>query len=356
MRHPLAFVTLCLLVAAGAHPAAADDISLFSVPDTVYKARDPGRVPAESWLFHVVVADARHREDLRPVRAELAVYGGADLRETIVIPESTLSRKRTTTYRITTGMDTLAYQRRYTLDEVFDLRFAFLARAIAWKADRVRVTLTLAVPGEDGASTVTETLDVPLRTYAQKTRLTFPLRGPCIVSQGMFNNAGHAGHSNQFAIDVLGLNDTYGPMVLGRTGNEEYAGWGREVLAPAPGRVVHARNDVPDNAGEGDPLATYRTLPDPMLAIPGNCVVIDHGNGEFSALMHLQMGSVAVRVGDTVTAGQVIGRLGNSGDANGPHLHYQLQRGPRLLVDPSLPAKFDDVASDLSRGSYFRPR
>jgi len=270
------------------------------------------------------------------------------------LPESTLVRKRATSYRVTADMDTIAYQRRSTLDEAFDLRFPFPARAQAWNADRVRVTLQLAMP-EGG--TVTRTLDVPLTTYVQKTALVFPLEGPVMVSQGQFNNGGHAGHSNQFAIDVLGLNAEYGPMVAGKQGNEEYAGFGREVRAPAAGTVVYARNDVPDNTGEGEPIDTYRRLPDPMRAICGNSVVIDHGNGEFSALMHLRQGSVTVRAGDAVTPGQGIGRLGNSGDAFGPHLHYQLQDGPELLRANSLPVRFDDVPNaDLSRGSFFRSR
>jgi hypothetical protein len=344
------FLLWPLLLFANVAAAAPPEITLSSVPDTVYKLHDPGRAPAESWLFHVVVTGP---SDLQPVGARLEVFSGATLRETTVLPDSTVRRKRLTSYRA--DVDTLAYQRRFLVDEAFDLRFTFLARPVAWMADRVRVTLTLAVPG---TGNVTKSLDVPLRTYAQKTALVFPFRGPAIVSQGRFNNAGHAGHSNQFAIDVLGLNDEYGPMVAGKTGNEEYAGWGREILAPARGTVVYARNDVPDNAGDVDALETYRKLPDPMNAVAGNCVVIDHGNGEFSALMHMQRGSVRVKVGDLVEPGQVIGRLGNSGDAFGPHLHYQLQDSPVLLAAHSLPATFTNLPpnTDFSRGSYFKPR
>ncbi len=54
----------------------------------------------------------------------------------------------------------------------------------------------------------------------------------------------------------------------------------------------------------------------------GNAVAIDHGQGVVSFYIHLQKTLVAV--GDEVTAGQVIGRVGQTGRANGPHLHFSL--------------------------------
>ena len=89
--------------------------------------------------------------------------------------------------------------------------------------------------------------------------------------------------------------------------------------------MTYARNDVPTNPHQGPPAGNdwFATLHDPALAYAfGNCVVIDHGNSEFSLLAHMQEGSVTVKVGDQVVAGQVIGKLGNSGSSFGPHLHY----------------------------------
>jgi len=220
-------VTLVAVLGAWAAPSS-DEVALSTVPLDVYRLADPGRGRTESWLFNLVVGDAQGREGIRPLHAELELFSGDNLRETLSLPESTLVKKRTTSYRVTP--DSLAYQRRFFTDEVFDLRFAFFGKPAAFAVDRVHITLVLAVPG---AGNVTKTLDVPIRTYAQKSALLFPLRGPAIVSQGQFNNAGHAGHSNRFAIDILGLNAEYGPSISGKKGNEEYAGWGREVIAPA---------------------------------------------------------------------------------------------------------------------------
>jgi murein DD-endopeptidase MepM/ murein hydrolase activator NlpD len=97
----------------------------------------------------------------------------------------------------------------------------------------------------------------------------------------------------------------------------------------------------------------YRPLHDPVLAEAGNCVIIDHGNSEYSVMMHMQQGSVTVKIGDRVTAGEIIGKLGNSGDAFGPHLHYQLQSGPGLWQYQALPVKFQNLTGPLYRGKYF---
>jgi len=70
----------------------------------------------------------------------------------------------------------------------------------------------------------------------------------------------------------------------------------------------------------------------------------------------MQTGSVMVKVGDRVAMGQVIGKLGNSGDAFGPHLHYQLQSGPQVFRDQSLPFRFQNIDVPLSRGRYFNAK
>jgi murein DD-endopeptidase MepM/ murein hydrolase activator NlpD len=59
-----------------------------------------------------------------------------------------------------------------------------------------------------------------------------------------------------------------------------------------------------------------------FLGIYGNCVIIDHGLGVQSLYAHLS--SIAVKVGDTVTKGQELGRTGATGLAGGDHLHFTM--------------------------------
>ena len=67
------------------------------------------------------------------------------------------------------------------------------------------------------------------------------------------------------------------------------------------------------------------------------------GKGEFSLLAHACAGSVNVRKGDRVRAGQVVAQVGNSGSSLGPHLHYELRTGWGLKGITGMPAYFHDV-------------
>ncbi len=59
------------------------------------------------------------------------------------------------------------------------------------------------------------------------------------------------------------------------------------------------------------------------FSLEGNLLMIDHGNGLNSAFLHSS--EVLVKVGDHVKQGQVIGRIGATGRAFGPHLHWSLK-------------------------------
>ena len=66
----------------------------------------------------------------------------------------------------------------------------------------------------------------------------------------------------------------------------------------------------------------------------GYLVEIRHKvNGKFitSAYMHMLKGSITVKKGDVVKEGQVIGKLGNTGESTGPHLHFEIQRGKTYI-------------------------
>jgi hypothetical protein len=102
---------------------------------------------------------------------------------------------------------------------------------------------------------------------------------------------------------------------------------GIDVLAAAAGQVLRTRDGMPDAllAAPTDPSANRHAC--------GNGVVLSHGDGWETQYCHLAKGSVRVRPGERVLAGQAIGRVGLSGRTEFPHLHLTV-RHEGQIVDP----------------------
>lgn len=109
---------------------------------------------------------------------------------------------------------------------------------------------------------------------------------------------------------------------------------GHAVLAARDGLVLRTRD------GEPDISVTERVAPPDKQA--GNAVVIDHGDGWETQYSHLQRGSVAVRPGQRVAAGERIGLIGLSGNSEFPHLHFAVRHRGQA-IDP-----FTGGAADAS--------
>jgi hypothetical protein len=108
---------------------------------------------------------------------------------------------------------------------------------------------------------------------------------------------------------------------------------GVAVRAAAAGLVRATRDGMADSHDPAEALHV------PSDRACGNGVVIDHGEGWETQYCHLANGSVAVRAGDRVAAGDTIGRVGMSGRAEFPHLHISL-RHDGAPVDPFRPGAF----------------
>lgn len=78
----------------------------------------------------------------------------------------------------------------------------------------------------------------------------------------------------------------------------------------------------------------------------GNHVILDLGDGRYAFYAHLRPGTVAVRTGDRVRRGQLLGEPSNSGRSDGAHLHFHMMDRPSALVSDGLPYVFD--AFDLT--------
>lgn len=177
--------------------------------------------------------------------------------------------------------------------------------------------------------------------YHTQTQLRLPFDGEWAVLWGgrtTLDNYHASAPDQRFAYDFLVMRDGWHYTGDGSR-NEDYFCFGQPVVAPGTGVVVAVEKNVLDN-----------TPPEQNLAQPvGNYVIIDHENREFSILAHFRQGSVAVNVGDHVTAGQFLGSCGNSGASDLPHLHYHLQNTPELFNGEGLPAQFQSYRANGKR-------
>lgn len=185
--------------------------------------------------------------------------------------------------------------------------------------------------------------------YEPKARFELPFRGEWWVAWGgrtLGENYHAVSRSQRFAHDLLMVKDGKTHAGDGKALTDYYC-YGQPILAPAAGVVVTAVDSLPDQAiGARDPAHAA-----------GNNVVIDHGNGEYSLLAHLQPRTVKVKVGQKVKAGDVLGLAGNSGNTSEPHLHVHLMNGPSMDDADGLPMPFSDYVLDgkvIERGEIKR--
>ena len=106
--------------------------------------------------------------------------------------------------------------------------------------------------------------------------------------------------------------------------NQSYYGYGKPVLAVADAIVVTARDGLPENVPGYHGEHFHPAISITPETVAGNTITLDLGNGQFAQYAHLQPGSLRFKTGDRVRRGQVMARIGASGDARGPHLHFQV--------------------------------
>jgi len=207
--------------------------------------------------------------------------------------------------------------------------------------------------GEKERTTVP--IEVKPAEYVQKTSLTCPVPGNHIwayEAPGFYSHHSRIDLNDEFTRDVMKMhtNDqryALDLVVVNEKGDaahgddnvkENWLGYGSPIVAPGSGVVVSMENAQPNEMDFDE-----SKLSDPKVFV-GNYIVIDHGNGEFSAMGHLKQGSITVKPGDHVKKGQVIAQMGRSGMGSGLiHVHYQLQDGPDLFTSEAMPFRFDDV-------------
>ena len=197
-----------------------------------------------------------------------------------------------------------------------------------------------------------EYLAAPLTVSDNVPKLGPPLRGKdwvafngCCEASGAHRATsqtvnGGLYFAQRFAIDWMRL-DEAGRLVKGNAADvHSWASYGSDVIAVADGRVVETEQNLDDQIPG--------SLPDPktitLANVDGNHIVLDLGNGVFAFYAHLQRNSISVSPGERVKRGQVLAKLGNTGNTSAPHLHFHLMDGTSTLGSNGIPYVIDTFA------------
>ena len=227
-----------------------------------------------------------------------------------------------------------------------------------FKADTLRATAMLV--GSRGEYQVISS--VPIRSYVSPIAYVAPLEGewlmqaiPGVQSHHRFNP------STEFAIDFFKLGPD-GHIVHGDPLDaHNFYGYGALVTVAAAGTVSAVIADQKQDRAAltrrvGESLEDFGNRVEEFhmvtmrknfrAANAGNLVTIRHekdGVVEYSSYGHLKTGSVHLKVGDIVRPGDVVGEVGDTGDSNAVHLHFQINAGTDAFMSKSLPVSFANM-------------
>jgi hypothetical protein len=122
--------------------------------------------------------------------------------------------------------------------------------------------------------------------------------------------------------------------------------WNAPIHAPFDAEIVRAVDGVAERRWIHPVRELARALwnaltfrPDRLPRVLGNHVIARHGD-VYAAFVHLTPGSVAVREGQQVGTGDVIGRVGHTGNSTNPHLHFQLTDSTDPMRAKGIPCAF----------------
>ena len=167
----------------------------------------------------------------------------------------------------------------------------------------------------------------------------------------LFTSRGHHPYSKDFvALDYRCRAMTPAQRLqylFTRLDAEDLPGWGQPVLAPLAGKVLHLAQDHDDHTDLNAPrdrlrqrMAARRADGSPGFFL-GNHLILETDDGLHVLLAHLKKSSIRVVPGQRVAAGEMLGKVGNSGVSLLPHLHFHITQPAAENPDQPLPFIFD---------------
>jgi len=180
-----------------------------------------------------------------------------------------------------------------------------------------------------------------------------PLRGQWIAGDSVNNlpdaahrravliDNGHAWLAQRFAIDWVQIETVNGQATTFKGAedkNESYFCYDQPIYSVAPGKVV----DASDGMAENVPHSGKYAVAIGFNNAAGNHVVVEIAPHRYVLYAHMRPGTVQVKSGDRVHAGQILGHVGNTGSSTEPHLHMHIDDQPSFLAGNGVPYVFTE--------------
>lgn len=126
--------------------------------------------------------------------------------------------------------------------------------------------------------------------------------------------------------------------------------WGQPIYAPFDGKVVMIQDGIPERKKVNwimDSIIaiknarTFDERNENYSQIAGNYILLKCTDGVYATLVHLQTGSINTAVNEEVKKGDLLGKVGHSGNSTSPHLHFQLMDSEDIANAEGIPFVFE---------------
>ena len=178
-----------------------------------------------------------------------------------------------------------------------------------------------------------------------------PLRGDWIAGDSVNNRKdaahrravlvdnGHAWLAQRYAIDWVQyrtVDDVRTTWKGPEDKNDSFFCYDQPIYSVAAGKVFDTADGLPENV----PHSGKYAIPIDFNNAAGNHVVVEIAPNRYVLYAHMRPGTVTVKVGDIVKAGDLLGHVGNTGSSTEPHLHMHIDDQPSFLAGNGVPYEF----------------